>query len=213
MMLRKAPLERPYIIKSITEHASFGIFADSIVADTATLQTRAAEKKRKHGSEWFAEEYIDGREFNLSLLATDDGVSAQVLPPAEILFTSDFPAGQPRIVDYAAKWHTESAECIGTVRSFAFADADAALLEQLKQTAIACWHAFSLNGYARVDYRIANDGTPYVLEVNCNPFLSAVEGFGAAAAQAGIPFPLVIRSIVSDAYRRSSQPLPAVLAA
>ena len=206
-------LETPYILKSITEHASFGMFADSIVHTRAELKSRWKEKRKKFGSEWFAEAYIDGREFNLSVLAQQGSPSAIVLPSAEIVFTSDFPAGKPRIVDYAAKWYEESAECIGTVRSFEFKAKDKALLKELEKTALACWRAFGLSGYARVDYRIDKAGMPYVLEVNCNPFLTAQEGFGAAASRMGLSFTDAVRAIVADAYACLKLPLPKVLAA
>lgn len=208
-----AELEEPYIIKSITEHASFGMFADSIVESRSALKSRWREKKLHYGTDWFAEAYIEGREFNLSVLGQTGNKPALVLPPAEIVFTQDFPKDKPRIVDYAAKWYEESAECIGTVRNFDFGAQDSALLEMLTQTALTCWEAFGLTGYARVDYRIDAHGTPYVLEVNCNPFLTAKEGFGAAAAKMGMTFTDAVRAIVAEAYDRCRLPIPEVLAA
>lgn len=205
IMAAATELKRPYILKSITEHASFGMFADSVVKDAATLRTRLQEKKAKYGSEWFAEEYIEGREFNLSVLDTPEGPA--VLPCAEIVFTEEFPKDKPRIVDYAAKWYEDSAECKGTVRSFDFKSKDEALLAQLQQMALKCWYVFGLTGYARVDFRVDESGKPYVLEVNCNPFLTAAEGMGAAAAKAGWQFEDLIFTIVSEAYHRVGKPL------
>jgi D-alanine-D-alanine ligase len=208
-----AELERPYILKSISEHASFGIFADSIVHSRAELKARWQEKRRAYGSEWFAEAYIEGREFNQALLATDDPAKAAAMPSAEITFTSDFPEGKPRIIDYSAKWHADTPEYKGTVRRFDLPAADAALLASLKSIAQTCWQAFGLTGYARIDYRVDAQGAPYVLEVNCNPFLSAKEGFGMATKQAGFSFADTVRAIVADAYRRVRLPLPEMLAA
>ncbi len=192
-------IPRPYILKSTTEHASFGLFPDCIVADAATLKSRFQEKKQKYGTEWFAEEYIDGREFNLSVLDTPEG--PHVLPCAEIVFTEEFPKDAPRIVDYAAKWFEESAECRGTVRQFDFAASDAALLATLQEMTLRCWNAFGLAGYARVDFRIDKEGNPFVVDVNANPFLTAGEGFGAAAAKAGLSFQDAIGMIVTAAVR------------
>jgi D-alanine-D-alanine ligase len=202
----------PYIVKSITEHASFGIFADSVVYLHEELQMRLKEKKKKWGGEWFAEHYIEGREFNISVMAGDNG-NATILPVAEIVFTSDFPKHTPHIVDYKAKWHEESAEAIGTVRNFEFEGKDNELLSSLKNITAACWEVFGLTGYARVDFRVDAQGKPYVLEVNSNPFLTACEGFGAAASKAGITFNEAIGMIVKDAYHRAYKPLPDILAA
>lgn len=204
-------LASPYILKSITEHASFGMFADSVVHDRATLYARWQEKKARYGSEWFAEEYIEGREFNLSVLSVGEH-TAKVLPCAEIVFTEVFPQGKPRIVDYAAKWYEDSAESRGTVRSFEFPESDHPLLVALQQMALDCWNMFGLTGYARVDFRVDARGVPYILEVNSNPFLTAGEGFGAAAARIGWGFTEVIRHIVCDAYRRAARPVPQMLA-
>jgi D-alanine-D-alanine ligase len=206
-------LEQHYILKSITEHASFGIFADSIVRTRAELKSRWQEKRLKYGSEWFAEAYIEGREFNQALLVTADPAKAAAMPSAEILFTSDFPTDKPRIIDYSAKWYADTPEYIGTVRRFDMPAKDAPLLASLQFIAQTCWQAFGLTGYARVDYRVDAAGVPYVLEVNCNPFLTAKEGFGMATKQAGLSFADTVRAIVADAYRRTRHPLPEMLAA
>jgi len=139
----------------------------------------------------FAEGYVEGREFNLSLLA------GEVLPPAEIRFEG-FPAGQPKMVDYRAKWDEESAEYRHTVRSFAFSPADAPLLEELAAIARRCWQAFGLRGYARVDFRVDPRGHPWVLEVNTNPCISPDGGFVAAASRAGLDLPALVGRILAD---------------
>ncbi len=54
---------------------------------------------------------------------------------------------------------------------------------------------------------------PYVLEVNSNPFLTAGEGFGAAASRLNWNLTEVVRRIVADAYGRAAKPLPQMLAA
>jgi len=206
-------LENPYILKSITEHASFGMCASSVVSDRATLKKRMQEKQQEFGSEWFAEEFIEGREFNLAMLATDGSPGVRAMSPAEILFTTDYPEGRPRFIDYAAKWYTDTPEYKGTPRRFDFGAEDTALLASLTQIGLACWQAFGLGGYARVDFRVNAQGVPYVIDINSNPFLTANEGFGAATRQMGMEFTQVIHAIVADAYRRASQPMPKVLAA
>ena len=66
-------------------------------------------------SHWFIEDFIDGREFNMSVLAGKDG--PEVLPPAEIVFV-DYGEDKPRIVDFKAKWEMDSFEYANTVREF-----------------------------------------------------------------------------------------------
>ncbi|HLB79479.1 MAG TPA: hypothetical protein VJJ77_03170 [Dongiaceae bacterium] len=185
----------PYIVKSVWEHASIGLDGGSIAADPARLGGVLRARRRRFGGDWFAERFIEGREFNLSLLAAPHGV--ELLPPAEMCFV-DYPPGKPRIVDYAAKWHVGSFEHSNTVRRFDFAETDRLLLDSLAATARACWRLFGLRGYARVDCRVDADGVPFVLEVNVNPCLSPDAGFAAAAARAGLDLPGVVRRIVAD---------------
>jgi D-alanine-D-alanine ligase len=204
-------LRAPYIVKSVSEHASFGLEDDLVVmADGGSdVQERLAAATRRLGCECFAEQFISGREFNLSVLA-DPGrlprgsgprtslAPAQVLPPAEIDF-SHFPAGKPQVVGYRAKWSDDSFEFHHTPRRFEFPAADAALLERLTSLAVQCWNSLGLRGYVRVDFRVDANGDPWILETNTNPCISPDAGFVAAAERAGIAFEQVVERILDDA--------------
>jgi D-alanine-D-alanine ligase len=187
----------PYIVKSVWEHASIGLDEESLVWATNPDELRRVlgERRERLEGSCFAEAYIDGREFNLSLLADRDG--PQVLPPAEIRF-EDYPTGKPRLVSYRAKWDEDSFEYRHTQRSFEFPGEDRGLLDNLARIALECWRAFQLKGYARVDFRVDRDGRPWVLEVNANPCLSPDAGFAAAAERAAIAYSRVIDRIVAD---------------
>jgi len=197
---RRAKIDRPYILKSVMEHASFGMFASSVVKDEESLHRQWLKNRAEYWGDWFAEEFIDGREFNIGVIATENG--PRVLPRAEIVFTEEFPKDAPRIIDYTAKWRQDTAEYRGTVRRLEFPESDKALLAALEKLVIRCWEAFSLAGYARVDFRVDARDNPYVLEVNSNPFLTAKEGFGVAAKHGGMGFTEVVKLIVEDAMRQ-----------
>ncbi len=183
------------IIKSVWEHASLGLDAESVVPTAEQATARLAERVRQCGGPWFAERFIDGREFNIALLAGQAG--PEVLPIAEMLFV-DFPPHLPRIVDYAAKWDPESFAYQHTERCFPDPQAEPDLLARLTDLALSCWNAFGLNGYARVDVRVDRGGHAWVLEVNANPCLAPDGGFLAAAAQRGLSSTAVIARILDD---------------
>lgn len=191
----EAELGVPLLIKSVWEHASVGLFEDSlsIPGDRHELVTALQRQAGRGAGEVFAERFIDGREFNLALLG--DGPDPMVLPPAEILFTG-FPDGKPRIVGYRAKWDASSFEYQHTPRSFRVHQEDRKLLETLTDLARRCWRLFDLRGYARVDFRVDRNGRPWVLEINANPCLAADAGFMAAAAQAGLDLKQVVQRIL-----------------
>lgn len=191
-----------WIIKSLWEHASIGLDETSLVKGTGKdVAAVLPEHAGRLGGACFAERFVEGREFNLSLLIGPDG--PQVLPPAELLF-EDFAPGTPRVVDYRAKWDPHSHAYHHTPRRFDFPDHDAPLLSELKETALRCWHLFSLRGYARVDFRVDVEGRPWVLEVNANPCLSPDAGFAAALAEAGIPFEEAVGRILAEVSRDGS---------
>jgi D-alanine-D-alanine ligase len=186
-----------YIVKSVWEDASLGL-DDRSVVDAARTDLRRAVHRRapRLGGEAFAERYVAGREFNLSLLAKSSGV--EVLPPAEIRFDG-FPDGKPHIVGYAAKWEPASFEHAHTPRRFEFGPGDRALLECLRHLALAAWRAFGLRGYARVDFRVDRSDQPWILEVNANPCLSPDAGFLAATHRANLAPAEVVARILQDA--------------
>jgi D-alanine-D-alanine ligase len=192
-----AALDQPYVIKSVWEHASVGLDEDSVLLlpNSRQLQTEMERRKEKLGGECFAEKYIEGREFNLSILATHEG--PEVLPPAEMKFV-DYPPGKWRVVGYRAKWDESSYEYQGTVRNFRFSPEDEPLLDELKEIARKCWSLFGLRGYGRVDFRVDQGNRPWVLEINANPCLSTDAGFFAAATQAGISYCQIVERIIQD---------------
>jgi len=191
------PVRGRFIIKSAWEHASIGLSQDSVIsvecASELISELKKARKRMK--GECFCEEYIDGREFNVGLLAGENGV--EVLPPAEILFL-DYPSGKLKIVDYRAKWKPKSFEYLHTDRSFHFGSEDERIIKSLKTTAEECWNLFGLKGYARVDFRVDGSGKPWVLEINANPCLSPDGGFAAASALIGLDYPTIVRRIIED---------------
>ena len=190
-----------WIVKSIWEHASVGL-SDSSILRSVSSETVA----ERLSAGFFAERFIDGREFNLALLDGSNG--PEVLPPAEIVFV-DFPNDKPKIVGYQAKWDETSFEYAHTVRRFADPDADGHLIEKLKRLALRCWEAFDLAGYARVDFRVDARGKPWILEVNTNPCLSPDSGFAAALQKAGIPYADAMERIVQVACAARPSSVPA----
>ncbi|MDZ7314685.1 MAG: ATP-grasp domain-containing protein [candidate division KSB1 bacterium] len=195
----RLPFDPPFILKPAKEDASIGIDAAAVCRNKEEL---AAELQRRQDRRrvYFIEQFIDGREFNVSLLI--NGRTFEVLPPAEIRFV-DYPPDKPRIVDYAAKWTEDSFEYRHTVRSFDFAGNDEVLLAQLNELAVRAAELFENRGYLRVDLRVDTENRPWILEINVNPCISPDAGFAAAAARAGLSYAQLIGRIVENAFQAS----------
>ena len=182
-----------YIVKPVLEDGSLGITEESVFIYN---DNGVAERLKKlDDTHWFIEDFVDGREFNISVLASNKG--PEVLPPAEIIF-KNYACNKPRIVYFKAKWEMESFEYVNTVREFPGKDLNSALREKLMTTALKCWHIFGLKGYARVDMRTDANENPFVIEINANPCISPDGGFVAATKEAGLQFTTVLQRIISD---------------
>jgi D-alanine-D-alanine ligase len=190
-------VSKKYIVKSIWEHASFGLNEDDKLLFEGTDEIMEKFSGLKNPDDFFCEEYIHGREFNLSVLGGPEG--PEVLPHAEIRF--GFPDDKPHVLGYKAKWDEGSFEYMNTVRTFDFVPEDSDLLKELSEIALESWKLFGLRGYARVDFRVDQGGKIYVLEINANPCISPDSGFVAAALRAGLSQKELVKRIVQDIKR------------
>ena len=182
-------LGHPLIIKPVAEEASVGITDASV----QTFHDETSLKKALAGGKNFAETFIQGREFSVSVLALGDEMIT--FEPAEMLFI-DYPSNKPTIVGYEAKWEESSFEYMHTQRNFLFSQGDEQLLIALGQLSRKAFLLFGGKGYARVDFRIDECGDPFILEVNLNPCIAQDSGFVAAAQREGLSYDEMIALII-----------------
>lgn len=186
-----------WIVKRADEDASIGL-DDGAVVEAPDVEARAQSCAEKFGGAWFAEEYIDGREFNIAVIEKNG--APRVLPMAEMTFVC-WPAARPRIVGYNAKWDEDSVESVKTVRRFGVETKEPALARALRGLCEEVWSLFHCRGSARVDFRITAEGRPVILEVNPNPGITPDAGLPAAAAEAGLSYADLVETIVQEAVR------------
>jgi D-alanine-D-alanine ligase-like ATP-grasp enzyme/ribosomal protein S18 acetylase RimI-like enzyme len=193
---------RRWILKPIWEDASIAIDDAAVVeAGGDTLARLLRERAETVGRAVFAEAYVEGRDFNVGLLAKPGGI--EVLPPAEVVF-ENWPPGKPRLYGFAAKWEPKSLEWDRTPTVFDCASREPALAARLERLAHACAKEFQLTGYARVDFRV-DALEPLVLEINSNPCLSPESGYLEAAALVGLTPRDVLARIVEAALARTEE--------
>ncbi len=192
----------PYIVKHATEDASVGLDDGSVLSGRQAVAARAESCAAKYGGRWFAERYVEGREFNIAILEEDG--APRVLPLAEMRFEK-WPDGRPKIVGYVAKWHEDSMEAMQTVRAFGLERTEPQLAQTLRQCCERAWKLFGLSGFARVDFRVDAAGNPLILEINPNPGLEPGAGFAAAAREAGLDYPQTVERILKAALRRAGR--------
>lgn len=188
--------DRRFIVKSCTQDASLGLDDGAVVRGRTAIAARIDECRSRFGGRWFAEAYVEGREFNVAILEDDRGL--HVLPIAEMRF-EDWPQSVPQIVGYRAKWEPDSHEARNTVRRFGLEAREPALADALSRLAMSASRLFQMKAYARVDFRVDAQGRAQILEINPNPCLHPEAGFAAACAEAGIAFDAAIARILAAA--------------
>jgi D-alanine-D-alanine ligase len=189
-------LRFPLFVKSATEDASLGISQASIVEDAPKLRERIDFIHQHTGSDALVEEYIEGRELYIGVLGND---RIRALTPWEFIF-GELKPGRAAIATRKAKWDRAYQKRHG-ITSGKAENLPAGLAEKLDRLARRIYKALHMTGYARIDFRVRADGTPFVLEANANPNLEREEDFADAALHDAIPYPALLQRLIS--YGRS----------
>ncbi len=189
---KKGKLQFPLFVKSATEDASIGISQASIVEDMSKLRERVEFIHDNVQSDALAEEYIDGRELYIGVLGNR---RLTTLPVWEIHFGTlpDVSAG---IATYKVKFDRAYQKKHG-IRTGPAEGLSKAEIEKLSRVAKRIYRALHLNGYARLDLRMREDGKIFLLEANANPDLTYGEDFAESAESVGIGYEKLIARIVN----------------
>lgn len=189
----------PVIVKLAFEHCSIGLTHDAVVTNASTLAIRAAERIKTFGEPVIAEEFISGREFQVTVLETPRGVV--ILPPAEVVFAS---SGPESLLTYDSRWN-ETTQDYASSRVILPA-LDAHLAGRIAAVARKTFKDLGFRDYARFDIRTAGDAL-FILEPNSNPGLSDSDEYGMTVSYkaGGMTFADFVWAIVTSSLRRFKQ--------
>ena len=76
------------------------------------------------------------------------------------------------------------------------------LKNKLNELALKVYRSVECRDFGRVDFRVDNDGAPYVLEINPLPSLSTEDVFMLIARNIGITYEEMIGKILNSALKR-----------
>lgn len=182
----------PLIVKPLHEEASRGISQASVVDSEEAMADRVRFIHESIKDDAIVEEYIDGREFYVSVLGNK---RIRVFPLREMKF-GDFGEDEPRIATYKAKWDYEYREKWGIKNEFAGRLSNG-LFEKVEEVCKRAYRVLNMECYARFDIRVTSDSKIYILEANANPCLDEYDELAQSAFKAGIPYKRLIQKIVS----------------
>jgi D-alanine-D-alanine ligase len=193
----------PLFVKPMRGDASIGIHDSSLVRDYDALIERVNAIHTQLQDAALVEEYIEGREFYVGVLGNSP---PEALPVIELDF-SKLPSQFPHIYGWEAKFDHTSQQ-YDTVNAIVATDLQPDIRGRITMAALEAVYALQVRDYARVDIRLSADGTPYVVEVNANPYLERTSAFCIAALQAGMGYNTVINRIAHIAWDCAEQSGP-----
>lgn len=191
-------LEYPLIVKSLTEDASLGIAQASIVNSEKKLIERVEFIHEQIGTPAIAEQYIDGRELYVGVLGND---RMRALPIWELEF-GDLGENGNRIATEKVK-HDPAYQGKHDILQGPAEGLTLEITSKIQRYAKRIYRTLELEGYARIDFRLAADGTPYFLEANPNPEIAKTEEFANAAGHDGIGYRELLNKILSLGLKRA----------
>ena len=161
-------LQFPMFVKPAKAGDSLGVDEHSLVHNKEAL-TEKVNASLEEYPQLLAEEYIDGREFTVLIAANADGKTATTFTPVEYIFPSGF-----AFKTYALK--TSELHPNANIPC-----KDPIIENQLRDAAQKIFKGFNGAGYARLDFRLNNQGQLYFLEINftCSVFYS--DGYEGSA--------------------------------
>ena len=163
----------PMIIKPNSQGSTFGL---TIVEDKMQLEY-AINKAFQFGNGVIAEEYIEGREITVPILEDT------VYPIIEIVPSHN-------IYDFKCKYTP------GMTKYICPAKLDKKVESIIKENSKLLFNEFDCKVYARVDYIIGKNDTPYFLEVNTLPGMTKTSLFPKSLDSAGLDFSSLVSKII-----------------
>lgn len=163
----------PCVVKPCTGGSSVGIAK----ANNKEEFDVAVKDAFRYENEVVVEQFVQGREFSVGVLG------GKALPPIEIIPKSGF-------YDYASKYQA------GKTEEICPADIDEETDTKLRSEAVSTFNALHLDGYARVDFLLDENGQTYCLEANTLPGMTPTSLLPQEAAVDGMNYAQLCEKII-----------------
>ena len=188
----------PAIVKPSKEHCSSGLTSEAVVLTQDKLRDRIAYVLDQFRQPALVEDFIDGREFHVSLWGDD---TIEMLAPAEMDFSA-FENVRDRLCTFESKFKPGSRH-YNQIRLRLPAPLSEEEYDLLNRTVKRAYRVIGCRDYARLDIR-QRDGIFYALDVNPNPDISSDTSMACAAELAGYSYGAMVSRMVNLAARRHS---------
>ncbi len=184
----------PLFVKPSHEGTGMGIGNESIVRDERTLRERVAYVVERYRQPAMVETYVEGRDITCGLVGNGDDV--HFFPITEVDF-SGYPQelapiyGVQQKVDYADYYRNKCPAPLGD-----------ALTERIRQLTHKVFTVTGCRDFARVDFRLADDNQPYILEINGLPGITPASDLTLMAQAEGWTHADLVRAVLDAGLKR-----------
>jgi len=184
-------LKFPLIVKPRFEGSSKGLSEKSKVENYDQLKEQVHYIVSTYRQPALIEEFISGEEFTVALIGNDP---PETLPPVQVKID-----GQLKLGDLFYTFNRINSDRVEYVCP---AQIDSLLSDKLRALAQRTYEVVECRDFGRVDFRVDDQGNPYVLEINPLPSLSTEDVFTFIAQDLGVTYKDIIGRILNSALRR-----------
>ena len=182
----------PLIVKPRFEGSSKGLSESSRVETREELIKQVDYVVSAYKQPALVEEFISGQEFTVGLIGNDPAVD--VLPIVQIKID-----GKLKLND---KFYTFARITSDRLEYICPAKIPQELKKKIDDLALRVYKSVDCRDFGRVDFRVDQEGRPYVLEINPLPSLSTEDVFMLLAQNIGITYEQIIGRILESAIKR-----------
>jgi D-alanine-D-alanine ligase len=181
----------PLIVKPRFEGSSKGLSESSRVQTREELLQQVEFIVNTYKQPALVEEFISGQEFTVAIVGNEE---PQIMPVVQIKID-----GKLKLND---RFYTFARITSDRLEYVCPAKISQELKKALGDLALKVYRAVECRDFGRVDFRVDQDGKPYVLEINPLPSLSTEDVFKLVAENIGITYEEIIGMILKSAIRR-----------
>ncbi|OGU61689.1 MAG: hypothetical protein A2X64_01590 [Ignavibacteria bacterium GWF2_33_9] len=174
-------LGKKIVVKPNNQGSSVGV--SILDLSDNDLIREALENALKYSDRIIVEQFIEGREITVAMLGD------KVLPVIEIIPNNEF-------YDYKHKYTKGNTiyECPAKIPED--------IAEFAQSMAIISNNVIGAEGFSRADFRLSEDGEPFLLELNTIPGFTSSSLVPMAAKEVGIEFPELCEEIIQIALEK-----------
>ena len=184
----RPPAGELLIAKAIQESASIGLDADSVGTLCSAFEDILSNKSRALGQAMVVQPLVVGYEIEAPVVELSG--RHHVLGPAIVTLGGDDWLGE-RVLDYATVARDGNGFAVPGVPHVR-------AVQRIQEIAPAVCDVLGLNGFARVDFRVAADGEAYVTDVATSPHLVWHSAFAKIFDANGWSYERMLASMVAS---------------